>query len=181
MKKVSIIIPTFSAHEPWFLKAVASCSFADEIIITRMEGLTAAINEAVTKVRNDYFAILPDDDYFLPEVEKALETLTNIDGVLHFPCRHQVEDGEISDELFDVSPDIDVAMKSGRNQVVGSAFMRKDLFLELGGYFGEVCMDAYIWHKAYEKGEVFNYYPEPCVVFRWNKHSALQRKTGRWN
>jgi len=174
--KTTIIIPTLNAHEPWFLKAVASCAFADEIIITRKDGLTNAVNDAAIQASGDYIAVLPDDDYFLPEINEAIK---NIDGdIWHFPCRHQIEDGEISAELFDVSPGITKEENLRQNRVHGSSFIKKNVFRFLGGYQGDICMDAHLWNRALTMGSKFVYYPGPCVVFRWNKHSMLQCRAG---
>jgi glycosyltransferase involved in cell wall biosynthesis len=180
--KTTVIIPTLNAHEPWLLKAVASCAFADEIIITKRAGLTAAVNEAVAKASGDYIAILPDDDYFLPAVERALDIINKYIGlkslmpqVIHFPCQHQDEEGEPYG-LFDVSPAITAEENRKKNVVHGSSFISKDMFLSLGGYRGTICMDADLWNRALDAGASFVFYPEPCVVFRWNKHSQLQEQ-----
>jgi glycosyltransferase involved in cell wall biosynthesis len=174
---ISIIIPTKNAHQPWLEKALGSCSFADEIIIRRDEGLAGAINRGVLYSSGDYIAILPDDDYFLWDIREVVKVVnTGEFDIVHFPCLHQVEEG-IPQGLYDASPDITLEQNIIGNKVFGSSFIRRSAWEMLGGYQGDICMDWDLYNRALVSRMKFKYVPVASAVFRWNKHSLLQNKS----
>ena len=175
---ISIIVPTKNAKPEWLSKAVGSCAFADEIIIRRDEGISVAVNRGVLQASGDYIAVLPDDDYYLPEIAEAVKEMqSGLYDVVHFPCRHQTEECEV-EGLYDVSPDITLEQNILGNRVFGSCFIKRTAWERLGGYAGDICMDWDLWNRALAIGMKFKYVPVPCAVFRWNKHSRLQNRPG---
>lgn len=167
--KTSIIIPTMNAKPEWLAKALGSCSFADEIIITRREGLTQAVNDAVNIARGRWIAILPDDDFFLPEIEKIVDRLSDSEAdVVYFPCQHYIEEMPL-EGLHDTDQE---------KTIYGSCFMKRETFISCGGYDGERCQDQRLFGKMREAGAQFEYVPIAGGVFRWNSHSKLQHAMG---
>jgi glycosyltransferase involved in cell wall biosynthesis len=162
----SVIIPTIEAKQEWIAKALSSCLFADEIIITRERGLSQAVNNAVNLARGEWVSILPDDDFYLPEIGEAVYiAMKSLADVVYFPCKHWAEEVPL-EGLHDTDKD---------GTIYGSCFMRRDSFLRAGGYDGGTkCMDARLFDRMKKMGMKFEYVPVAGGVFRWNSHSKLQ-------
>jgi glycosyltransferase involved in cell wall biosynthesis len=174
--KITVIIPTINAKKEWLTRAFESCSFADEVIVTKEKGLSAAVNNAVRRSLGDFLSILPDDDFFLPEIEQIAEIArASKSDIIHFPCKHWNEEQEVPG-LFDVSPGITCEENLKGNKIFGSSFIHKDVFNFLNGYNGDVCMDWDLFNKALRMGAKFQYVDIPGAVFRWNTRSRLQSK-----
>jgi len=166
---ITIIIPTINAKPEWLSRALGSCSFADEILITKELGISKAVNNAVDLARCEWIGVMPDDDFYLPEIFKIVEKMVRSDAdIIKFPCRQMLEETFL-DGIYDTE----------EKTIYGSCFMRRKAFLDLGGYRGEIFQDQEIYNRARAEGFKVEYIPIAGGVFRWNKRSKQQRGANR--
>lgn len=146
-------------------------------VFESQNGLSDVVNEAVEKhITGDYFSILPDDDFYTAGIRQIVEHVKEGGfDIFYFPSKHLIED-EVVGGLFDNSPGVTFEQNVEQNRITGSAFIKKDAFLFLGGYKGDICMDWDLYNRALKSGMAFEYLDIPGVFFRFNNHSRLQKK-----
>lgn len=140
-------------------------------------GITKSVNRTVEYFDTDWVCFFTDDDYFLPNIENVIETvkMTKAD-IVYYPIKHCYEDSNPEQALFDNDPDITLEKNLERNQICGSAFVRKTAFQYLEGYFNNtICHDWDFYCRALKSGMKFHYVPLAGMVFRYRSGSKQQQ------
>jgi len=200
--KISVLIPTLNPNKEYLRKALSSIpSNVDEVVLAghgfdveqckdylhqnvevkvfkTTEGLTDTINQAVKEhITGNYFSILPDDDFYLPGMETIIDIVkASYADVFYFPSKNFINN-EPCAGIFDDNPKVTYEKNFIKNQITGSAFIRKHAFIFLEGYKGDICQDWDLWNRALKSNLLFEYIDIPGIAFRFNDHSRLQKKS----
>jgi hypothetical protein len=203
MNKITVAIPSRNPIKEWLQQCLSSCEGVDEIIIgddasspainlndyvlpscgarlIRSEtniGCPAMANRLVPECTGDFISVQADDDYFNTEVFgiilQAIKHSTA--AVVHFPCQYFGK----YDYIFGNVPGVTYSENYANNMVYGASFFRKQLWVALQGFHGEVAQDWDFWNRALKSGFIFEYVNELGAYFRVTKRSFFENALSR--
>ena len=165
---LEVILVNDGSHDPESLECLAQLRNHDRIRILDCEnrGPAAARNLGATWARADLIMFLDSDDLLDPgALEKMCWTIARrpemafvYSGVVHF--------GDIQAVCYD---EFDASRLHRENYLTVTCVMRREVFLELGGYdlaLGEFHEDHDFWLRLVERGYRGKLLPEP--LFRYS-------------
>ncbi|HWB13964.1 MAG TPA: glycosyltransferase [Pirellulales bacterium] len=159
--------------------------YGDSIRVIRQEnsGHVKARNMGATVARGDWLAFLDADDYWLPDkLAKQLALAGEDAGMVYTNRRNFGSIERVGNTATDAYPlwegNLFQPLLFGNFVTVSSAIIRRDVFLELGGFDESllVCEDWDLWLRFSEAGGVARVCQEPLTCYRWHASSMTNNQ-----